>query len=597
MQGDRAPCPASADTAQRHDGEQEAQPQAEDPHEAQQHEDPHVAQLRAALAALDAGRLAEAAALAEGAEAQGAGAGGAYGPAALLLRSLALYDPALLGPSAPAAPLLAARARALGPAPRAAAERCLAALEGAAPGSPAVAFVRGSWLSHVRGDWPGATRCYRAAADAGCVGARNALGVRLEAAGDVAEAARCYRAAGDAGHVAALVNLAALLQRGRPDAGVPRDGPEAARLFERAARAGHADAMCALAGICEAGGDPARALRLYRSAARLGSARGQHGLGVMLAYGRGADPADPEGPAGALEARQAEGVAWIRRAAEQGDAQALERLGDLYWFGDGGLRADLEAALAWYRRAAAAGSAVAKCSVAYAYETGQGAARDLAQAVRWYSEAAGEGEPHADYCLANMLHWGKGLSRDDAEAARRMRSAADRGHAGAMSRLGKWLLRGAWGLERDAGEGLRLMQRAASRGDEEARCRLAKVLSAGVYVPLDMRQASAIARELQDRDPRMRRLAQSLVPLCATTALGALKWNRGQCRIGVNSSSQVGSGTLTVGVSVSVTAPANIGEVMAICLALQNAQLPPPHSFAAFFYEDGNNVPSPFFHR
>eukprot|EP00727_Mastigamoeba_balamuthi_P003633 m51a1_g13267 putative taste receptor type 1 member 3-like (290) ;mRNA; r:450-1713 len=82
----------------------------------------------------------------------------------------------------------------------------------------------------------------------------------------------------------------------------------------------------------------------------------------------------------------------------------------------------------------------------------------------------------------------------------------------------------------------------------------------------------------------------ALVALCATTALGAFKWNRGQCRIGVNSSSQVGSGTLTIGVSVSVTAPANIGEVMAVCLALQNAQLPPPYSFAAFFYEDENNV-------
>eukprot|EP00727_Mastigamoeba_balamuthi_P007750 m51a1_g3596 putative map3k delta-1 protein (658) ;mRNA; f:1179595-1186435 len=78
--------------------------------------------------------------------------------------------------------------------------------------------------------------------------------------------------------------------------------------------------------------------------------------------------------------------------------------------------------------------------------------------------------------------------------------------------------------------------------------------------------------------------------LCATTALGAFQWSRGQCRIGVNSSSQVGSGTLTIGVSVSVTAQPNIAEVMAVCLALQNAQLPPPYSFAAFFYEDENNV-------
>eukprot|EP00727_Mastigamoeba_balamuthi_P005981 m51a1_g2001 hypothetical protein (1248) ;mRNA; f:1219516-1226216 len=72
--------------------------------------------------------------------------------------------------------------------------------------------------------------------------------------------------------------------------------------------------------------------------------------------------------------------------------------------------------------------------------------------------------------------------------------------------------------------------------------------------------------------------------------LGAVSWGWGKCRIVVNSSSEVRNSTLTVGIVDSISSLNNVDEVMAICLALQNAVLPRGHDFSILFYDDQGKV-------
>ena len=80
-------------------------------------------------------------------------------------------------------------------------------------------------------------------------------------------------------------------------------------------------------------------------------------------------------------------VAWLRRAAEQGQLGAQHNLGRMYLDGRGVSRDD-ETALAWIRPAAEQGGPYAQATLGYLYETGRGVARDVDTAVRWYRRAA-----------------------------------------------------------------------------------------------------------------------------------------------------------------------------------------------------------------
>lgn len=130
-----------------------------------------------------------------------------------------------------------------------------------------------------------------------------------------------FEQAAEMGHAGALFNLGVMRQEGRGGAAA---ADVAAQLFRRAAELGHAQAANNL-GVLYAEGEglvPNAALAIYwfRKAAERGLADGQLNLGLQLCpAARGA--ADEVG-----EAERAEGVEWLRKAARQGHAQALEEL-------------------------------------------------------------------------------------------------------------------------------------------------------------------------------------------------------------------------------------------------------------------------------
>jgi TPR repeat protein len=87
-------------------------------------------------------------------------------------------------------------------------------------------------------------------------------------------------------------------------------------------------------------------------------------------------------------------ASWYRKAAEQGDAFAQDRLG--YQYANGlGLTQDYAAAASWYRKAAGQGQADAQASLGFQYANGLGVPKDYVTAHMWFSLASARGNRDA----------------------------------------------------------------------------------------------------------------------------------------------------------------------------------------------------------
>jgi len=87
--------------------------------------------------------------------------------------------------------------------------------------------------------------------------------------------------------------------------------------------------------------------------------------------------------------------------AEQGDADAQNKLGSLYDAGRGVAKDDAEA-VRWYRKAADQGRASAQYNLGVMYDEGEGVTEDDVEAVRWYRKAAAQGDADAKKRVAEL---------------------------------------------------------------------------------------------------------------------------------------------------------------------------------------------------
>lgn len=109
------------------------------------------------------------------------------------------------------------------------------------------------------------------------------------------------------------------------------------------------------------------------------------------------------------------GVELLRRAAEQGNADAQYNLGDCYYYGEG-VAQDYAQAVYWWRQAAEQGDAMVQNKLGICYCNGQGVAQDYAQAVYWWRQAAEQGNAYAQYHLGVCYAKGLGVERDSEQA-------------------------------------------------------------------------------------------------------------------------------------------------------------------------------------
>ncbi len=155
------------------------------------------------------------------------------------------------------------------------------------------------------------------------------------------------------------------------------------------------------------------ALREFRKSADAGDARGMFNLAKMYLYGEGV-PKDREVYAD-----------WIRRAAEDGFAEAENSMGWIYthW------RDRPVVGFQWYLRAAAQGNVDSLSNVAYGYEHGFGVDANGAKAIEFYTRAVDAGLPTAGYQIGVMHYSGEVVPKDFAKAAEYFKRGAAQEHA------------------------------------------------------------------------------------------------------------------------------------------------------------------------
>ena len=158
----------------------------------------------------------------------------------------------------------------------------------------------------------------------------------------------------------------------------------------------------------------AQTIEQLRQAAEQGDAEAQYKLGDM--YQREALPeATNQNPFTALRLAKEEAVKWTRKAAEQGHAGAQNNLGHMYRSG-WGVPEDNREAVKWFLKAAAQGYASAQTSLGSMYHLGEGVLEDYREAMKWFGKAANQGEVLAQYLLGTMYYKGEGVPEDYVKA-------------------------------------------------------------------------------------------------------------------------------------------------------------------------------------
>ena len=128
-------------------------------------------------------------------------------------------------------------------------------------------------------------------------------------------------------------------------------------------------------------------------------------------------------------------LALARKSSGAGSRYGQYTLGELHYFGEGGLAQDYVQALALYRLAAAQNFDEAQLSLGRMYNEGLGVAQDDAEALRLYQLAAAQGHPTALFNVAVCHEHGRGVRKNKAEAIRWYRRAQAAGHPKAADAL------------------------------------------------------------------------------------------------------------------------------------------------------------------
>ena len=182
-----------------------------------------------------------------------------------------------------------------------------------------------------------------------------------------------------------------------------------------------------------------------------------------------------------------EALGWYRKAADQGDAEARVRVGNMYRMGLG-VQQDYAEALRVYRLAADQGNPNAQNALAYMYQQGFGVKQDYAEAARLLHLSANQGNAAAQFELGALYEKGLGVDQDSAEAGRLYRLSAAQGNPHGENALGVMYARGL-GVKQDYAEAARLFRLAADQGNPTAQFDIGRLYELGQGVPQDRDQA------------------------------------------------------------------------------------------------------------
>ncbi|MBR6481337.1 MAG: SEL1-like repeat protein, partial [Thermoguttaceae bacterium] len=308
----------------------------------------------------------------------------------------------------------------------------------------------------------GALKWFRAAADQGDAEAKAELEKMLAAEpdengndGEDGATPEELRRRAESGDADACYRLGNMYYEGN---GVEENGPEAFRWHMRGAELGNAGSACSVAscymgGDCGVEQDQAKGILWYKKAAEMGDGEAHYLLGMCYLAGYGVKKNEAEGKKWIQKAfemgyvpdeddsdeeEESAEVAELRRKAEEGDAEACYRLGNIY-FTHGDSEEDEAAAIKWHRKGAELGYPGSQFSLGACYLIGYGLLdENPAEAANWFRKAAEQGNAEAMYYLGACYQGGIGVKKDKAEGKRWLEKSFARGYVPLEDPDEKW---------------------------------------------------------------------------------------------------------------------------------------------------------------
>lgn len=203
-------------------------------------------------------------------------------------------------------------------------------------------------------------------------------------------------------------------------------------------------------------------------------------------------------------------VRMFRMAANAGHASAQHQLGVCCETGVG-LGQSYKDAVKWYRMSARNEYIPAMISLGRCCEQGLGQAVDLEEAVHWYRCAAYQGDCLGAYQLARMMESGLGIQRDAGKAAEYYLIAAHGGVIAAQVAAGRCYRDGS-GVERDAQKAFSWFSAAAEQGNPIAQWNAGACCERGIGTDVDPKAAAEWYQKaaLQEYVPALRDLGRCL---------------------------------------------------------------------------------------
>ncbi|MBR4597869.1 MAG: sel1 repeat family protein [Opitutales bacterium] len=265
--------------------------------------------------------------------------------------------------------------------------------------------------------------------------------------------------------------------------------------------------------------NPAEALRLLRDAADQGYDRAQYELGSTYL----------KGDMGYFN--RPEGIKWLRKAAEQGDPDAINALKKLGNFVAPAERSfydaeelfsagNFEQAAEVYRKCAEQGFIAAQYHLGYCYANGIGVKKDLAEALKWWRKSAEQGFPFSQLALGSIYFKGKGVEKDYAEALKWYRLAAEQGDDIAKHQIGFCYANGL-GVEKDYDKALKCFREAASENLDVSQYMLGEFYANGFAVKKDPAEAAKWYRKAAEHGRIAK--AQCAIGRCYNSGVGVDK--------------------------------------------------------------------------
>lgn len=163
--------------------------------------------------------------------------------------------------------------------------------------------------------------------------------------------------------------------------------------------------------------------------------------------------------------------------AEQGDANAQLKIGNMYRLGKG-INQDSKEAVKWLEKAANHGNSDIQFFLGGIYSFGKGISQDYKEAFRWLKESANQGNANAQYALGDMYHLGRGINQDYKIAIEWFEKSANQGNSNAQYALGHMYMTGK-GVKKDYKKAFKFYEKSANQGDANAQFLLGNFYSLG----------------------------------------------------------------------------------------------------------------------